>query len=65
MAVPFLSFDAVSHHAGHDFVETNLEYEHRNVDQETGTYPKEVILTISHSSCGFTSIATDDWFVSF
>ena len=47
MAVPFLSFDAVSHHSGLDFVETNLEYEHRNVDQETESYPKEVILTLA------------------
>ena len=46
MAVPFLSFDAVSHHAGLDFVETNLVYEHRNVDQETESYPEKVILTI-------------------
>ena len=42
MAVPFLSFDAVSHHAGLDFVETNLVYQHRNVDQET----EEVLLTL-------------------
>ena len=46
VAVPFLSFDAVSHHADLDFVQTNLVYEHPTVHQETESYPEEVILTI-------------------